>query len=439
MKKVFEQIMGQLVDQRAEGDLIFSSSKSLKMSAQKSAISTYNVSSSQILGLRVIKDNRVGISYTESLDEASLDILLRQALQNAQISEVNNHEQLLRLSGSLSDEMVYDEASVDISLKTEKALELENGVKKLDSRVVAVPYNSYSENEYQSHYLSSQGRATHYADKIYSITSSALMEEEGKKSSFYDFDVAHRFSELHWSKVIEKSLFHARNLLQEKTIPTGKYNILFSEDCLKSLLECFSNFYSAKSAMDKVNPWGDKLGENVISKDLSIFDDARYHGAFRKYQFDSEGVETKSLAIIEDGVLKSLLHNSLTANFFKTQTTGHAHRSASSSLGVSGTHMIVQGKNLKPLPPKYLEVIQIDGLHSGANRVNGSFSFAIKGYVWENGERVQTFGNVTISGNLPELLKNVEVVSDSLRASTDRSFFSVPLVFYGVSIAGHSI
>ena len=54
-----ENVISELQGKRAEGDLIFSSNKSLKMSAQKGMISDYKVSSSQILGLRAIKDGKV--------------------------------------------------------------------------------------------------------------------------------------------------------------------------------------------------------------------------------------------------------------------------------------------------------------------------------------------------------------------------------------------
>ncbi len=436
MKNLMEKVLNQVTDQKAEADLMFASSKTLKMSAQKKAISTYNVSSTQILGIRVIKDGRVGLSYTESMDEESLNLLVKQALQNTETTEPNAHERILNLSGSLSDELSIPEEEVSIALKTEHALELEEGVKKLDPRVSSVPYNSYSEQDYLSHYLSSKGRFTTYQDKSYSITSSAVMDDKGKKSSFYDFQTAHVFKDLKFQKVIETALFHARNLLEEKSLPTGKYNVRFSEDSLESLMNCFSNFYSAKASIDQMNPWSNKLGEEVISKDLSIIDHPSFERSFRTSKFDSEGVERKLLSLIEDGVLKSFYHNSVTASHFKTQTTGHASRNAGGPLGVYGTDLLIKGKNVKPLPDKYLEVIQMDGLYSGANRVTGAFSVAIKGYVWERGERVGTFGNITLSGNLMELLKNVEVVGDKLLASTDESFFSVPLIFHGVSVAG---
>lgn len=436
MKKIMEQVMNEVTDFKAEADLILSAAKSLKMSAQNGSISEYKVSSSQMLGIRVIKDGAVGISYTEALDADSLKLMLRQALQNAESNEANLNEKIIDHSGTLSDIASYPESETDIGLKTKKALELESKVKAKDSKVSAVPYNSYSENEYQSLYLSSKGRSTNYSDKTYAITSSALMDDQGKKALYYDFNLAHTFNELQWDKVVDTSLLHARNILQAKTLPTGKYHVRFSTDSLKNLMECFSNFYSAKSAMDKVNPWAAKLGEQVISKDLSLEDQPLYAQSFRTSLFDSEGVKCRPLTIIQDGCLKSFLHNSVTANYFNSETTGHASRQASSSLNVSGTHFVVNGKNKKPLPPKYLEVIQMDGLHSGADRMTGNFSVAVKGYLWENGQKTMTFGNITLSGNLIELLKNVEVAGDNMESSTDLSFFSVPLMFNDLSIAG---
>lgn len=436
MKALMERVINELTDHKAEADLILSSSKSLKMSAQKGALSEYKVSSSQILGVRVIKNGRTGISYSEAFDDESLKFMIKEALANAEISQENPHERIAHLTGEIHDNPVYPEEEKSIEYKIQKALELESEVRKRDSRVTAVPYNSYSENEYHSSYLSSRGRFTTWSDKVYGITSSALMEENGKKANYYDYHTAHVFNELDFEKVIETSLLHARNILLEKPLPTGKYDVYFSEDCLKSLVECFANLYSAKSAMDKLNPWAQKIGETVTSPDLSITDEPDFEQAFRKSLFDSEGVEQKSLPLIDKGVLRNFYHNTVTANFFGTKTTGHASRSPGSSIGVSGTHLVIRGQNPESLPGKYLEVIQMDGLHSGANRVTGTFSVAVKGYIVENGQRTRTFGNCTLSGNIMELLKNVSVTGTDLRASRDGSFFSVPLIYHDLSIAG---
>ncbi len=436
MKTLMENVISELLSKRVEGDLIFSTNKSLKMSSQKEMISDYKVSSSQILGLRVIKDGKVGISYTEAMDEESLKLMVLQALNNAENSHPNPHEEIIDIKGELLDHEKYIEDEVDIKIKTQKSIELESKVKAQDSRVIAVPYNSFSENESSLMYLSSKGRFTSFSDKIYSITSSALMEDKGRKSNYYDYHLAHRFCDLNFEKVINNSLFHARHLLSESPLKTGKYSVVFSEDCLKGIFECFSNMFSAKSAMDKVNPWLDKLGESVISKEISIQDVPDYPNAFRKSLFDSEGVQQKSLDLICDGVLNSFYHNSVTAKFFNKNTTGHATRGPVSSIGISGTHIVISGNKLESLPDTYLEVIKMDGLFSGANRVTGNFSVAVKGYLWNKGERVQVVGNCTLSGNFMEMFKSVGVNSLSIKSSTDLTFFTVPLSFHDLSIAG---
>lgn len=436
MKNIMTKVLENLKKENAEGDLIFSASKSLKMSAQKGNISEYKVSSAQILGIRTIKDGKVGISYTESMDEDSLKLMVKEALSNGAMTEVNGNEKILTLSGDLIDNASYPEKEVDIAVKTQGALDLEGRVWTKDKRVIAVPHNSYVEGDYETLFMNSHGRFTSYTDKVYSISSSALLDEGGKKANFYHYNYAHRYEDLKWDEVIDTALFHAKNLLTEKPLVTGKYNVVFSPDCLNSLMGCFSNFYSSKSAMDKVNPFADKLETEVISSNLTIKDEPKYEKAFRGLSFDSEGVERKPLTLVQDGVLKTFFHNSVTANHFKVKTTGHANRGPASSLNVCGTHMVVTGKKVEARSSKYIEIIQMDGLYSGANRVNGNFSVAIKGYLWENGERTMTFANSTLSGNLIELLKNAVVVGNEVESSTDLSFFSVPMEFHHLSVAG---
>jgi PmbA protein len=436
MKNLMEKIISEVTDHKAECDLILTTSKSMKLSAQNNSLSEYKVSSAQVLGIRLIKDDKVGISYTESLDEASLRLMVKEALENAATNDPSPHEKILQLSGEISDEILYHEAKVDIAEKIERVIELESSMKKADARVVAVPYNGYTENEYRTLYLSSRGRFVSELDSSHQIWTSALMAENNKKASFSDYSLTHLFKELEWEKISKTSLAHASDLLKERVIPTGKYPVYFTPDMLRNMMQVFAGLFSAKAVMNKVNPWGDKLGQQVASVDLSIEDQPLYEKSFRITKVDSEGLERRPLMLVQNGVLNSFYHNSLTANHFATQSTAHASRGPQSSLGISGTTMILRGQNIRPMPPSYLEIIQLDGLHAGTNQITGEFSLGVKGYLWRNGERTMTFGNVTLSGNFFEMLKNVEVTGQDLTATTDRSFFSVPLIFSGLAIAG---
>ena len=107
------------------------------------------------------------------------------------------------------------------------------------------------------------------------------------------------------------------------------------------------NIFSAKKAWEKTNPFADKLQTSIGHNELTIIDSPRYQDAFFAYEFDSEGFERQDLTLVENGVLKSFYHNSATANFFKTKTTGHASRGPRSSLGVGGTNYLIKPGSTK--------------------------------------------------------------------------------------------
>ncbi|HIC43303.1 MAG TPA: TldD/PmbA family protein, partial [Sulfurimonas sp.] len=88
------QLMIELGDKHGAdaSDVILSKGGSFSLSAQNGQIDTYKVSGSQVIGIRAIKDNKIGISYTESLDNESLETAVKAAIENAKNSEVNEHE-----------------------------------------------------------------------------------------------------------------------------------------------------------------------------------------------------------------------------------------------------------------------------------------------------------------------------------------------------------
>jgi PmbA protein len=436
MREMLERLSGKLKQKGASGDIQISLSKSLKLSSQKNALSEFKVSSSKILGLRAIKDNRVGISFTESFDEESLDRVVKESLENAAYSLINEDESILSLSGELLDLHQPPLESVDIETKIEKALFLESAPKEKDARVVAVPYNSFSENEFEHLYLSTQGRFTHFSDHVFSISTSALMEEKGKKALFYDYHSSHNYHELDWNKVINQSLYHASHLLQEKPLMTKRYTVTFGPDVLKQIFECFSHFFSAKAVLDKINPWEGRLNQEVMPAYLSLYDVPEDPRFFRAKKFDSEGVASKKLTVIREGRLETFLHNSITAKKLNTVNTGHAYRANGGAMGVSSSHFLIHSDQKFSKPQNYIEIIQVDGLYSGANRVTGNFSVGIKGYLYENGVRTLTFGNSTLSANFAQLLLRACPVEGLDQLSTDQSFSTIPLFFDDFSVAG---
>lgn len=443
------QQAGQLIDKvldmatktpGTQADVLLHRGQSLSLSAQNGKIDKTSVSSSQIIGLRYIHDQRVGVSYTESFDDASLVRLIANAANNARFAAPNPYEHI-EVSGQ---EFVETDASYNqpdnasIQEKMALTLELESAVKK-DSRVKSSPYNGYADGVGEMYYGNHLGTHAYHRERSFSCGTSALASEGDKQAMFYDRVRARTFHELDVQRVAQRTLAHAIPLLDAKPIPTGEYDVVFDINALRALLGCFASVFSAKAAKEGKSSWKDKLGATVADQRLTWRDVPAYAKAFSHSGFDDEGTARKDLTLIKDGVLQSFYHNTATAQFFKTKTTGHASRSPQGALGVSGTQWVIepgQDDDASLFSGRVLKVFNLQGLHSGTNAITGHLSLGAEGFLLEDGKEVQSVKNITVAGNLFTLLQSIAAVGRTLQADTMDDFFSPMIRFKGLRIAG---
>ncbi len=437
MKEILEKTVSMAKDLGAECDVLYSKGNSFSISAQKGDIDKYSVTGSQIIGIRAIKNGRVGISYSESIEDHALEIMVKNAIDNSSFTDENEFETIFSKEGNHIVESILEEDTTSLQEKIDFGLKLESEVYAKDKRVQAVPYNGFSEGKSESYYLNSNNKFCFDSEKSMSCYTSALITDGVENSMNYYGTQARKFSDLDFEKCISESLEHASNWLGAKPVATGSYDIIFHTDELESIFNCFSGIFSAKGAWDKVNPFADKLNNIVAHKEISVVDMPRFKDAFYNYHFDSEGVDRKDLCLLENGELKNFYHNSSTANYFKTQTTGHASRSSKGGLGVSGTNIIFKkGSEKSPTSGTYIELCSLQGLHSGASAISGEFSFGASGYLCRDGKREKPIKGITVAGNFYKMLKEIECVGDRVFANSSETFFAPIIRFSNMKVAG---
>ncbi|MBC75665.1 MAG: hypothetical protein CME64_06585 [Halobacteriovoraceae bacterium] len=442
-KKLMEKLVDMATAKGADScDVIFNTGKSLSMSAQEGELDSYKVSGSKIAGIRVIKDSRVGISYTEAFDDEALADTAVKAIENSKFGEVNEFE---TIEHAVEEDLVHKgdlepvEGEVSAQDKIDLCLKLESEVKSKDERVKGVPYNGLSESSTEGHYLNSLGTFAYDYESYVSCYTSALLKEGDKNSMFYYGTVDKHYKNLDWKKCVEQAYEHSRNWLDASPLKTGKYDVIFSIDQFESLFGAFRGMFSGKRAQEKSNPMIEQLGKKIANEKLNVMDMPMYSQSFFKSPFDSEGYVRSDLSLIENGVFKNLLHNSATSKFFKTENTFRAARGARGPLGVSGTTTVIQkggDKSEKVVSGKYFEICNMQGLHSGLNFMSGDFSFGASGYLVEDGKRVQSVNGVTVAGNFYKMLQNINALGDVTLASSGRSFFAPMIRFEALTIAG---
>ncbi len=441
LKNTLEKVVDYGKQFGADGcDAILSKGESFSLNAQEGAIDKYKVSGAQVIGVRAIKDAKVGIAYTESFDEDSMKLAVQAAIENAKNSEVNEYETIAVTSGEFIHESEFKKDDISTEEKIDFCLKLESEVKGRDSRVQAVPYNGFSETTSSSYYMNSNGVFGFASEYYQSCYTSALLSEGGETSMHYHGSIGRKLKDLKWDECVKESLEHASEWLKGKPLTTGNYDVIFTIDAFSELFGTFSNIFSGKGAMEKTNPFADNLGKKVAGELLTITDRPQYQDAFFMEYFDSEGTPHRDLTLIEKGELKSFYHNSATANYFKTSSTGHARRGAKSALGVGGTTRVISAGNTSEndlFSGEYFEVHSLQGLHSGANAISGEFSFAASGYLCRAGKRVAPVKGVTVSGNFHKMLLDLKLIGNTIHSTHDKDFFTPYVRFEAMSIAGN--
>lgn len=440
MKNTLQKIIDQSLRAGAEAcDVIVSSGESISLGALNGELDKFKVSKTSMFGVRVIKNKKIGLSYSESFDDDAIAFTAKNAVSNADFSDVSEHESI---SINSHNDFIGKAPTIDSSSTEEKiefALKLESEIKKRDSRIQSVPYNGLSVNHSSAYYLNSLGRYTEESDFAMSAYTSSLLKDGDVTSMHYSSMQGRDLTKLNLEAAIEESLEHSINWLKAAPVATGSYDVIFHTEVLASLLGAFSSCFSAKAAINKTNMWEHKINELVAFSNFTLIDAPLYEDAFYKQYVDSEGADKSDLTVIENGVLKSFYHNTATARHFGVKTTAHASRGPRSSMGVSRSNWIVMpGTTSKSdmVEGLYLEVVDVMGMGPGTNAISGEFSFGASGYLCKDGKRIQPVKGITIAGNFNKLLSGISRMGTELLPNDSANMFSPLIRFSDLSVAG---
>ncbi|MFN1650111.1 TldD/PmbA family protein [Vibrio rotiferianus] len=435
-----DYVLSEAKRQGAEADVIVNRNSSFSLKANQGQLDEYKVSSSQVLGVRVVKDARVATSYSESLEQPSLDLMLTNALQSARFSKQDEHQTISCVNSQITTDVaeIAQEDTTSVDEKIELSLALEQGVVALP-HASSAPYNGYSDGETQLIIANTQGTLCQHFERSFTCYAYTLFEKDGKQSMAGRMSLRRRFDELNPAYCIEGGYNLARDLLEGAPVATGNYPAIFHINALASLFGAFGSAFSGVSAMKGITPLSDKLGQRVASDLITFTDTAYMPNGMAIASFDSEGFATQDNVMIANGELKTLLHNSQTASYLGAVSTASAARGAKSSLDVSANHKVIATGNSSASEVKageYLELVELQGVHSGADAVSGDFSFGASGFLCRDGERIQPVRGITVAGNFYKMLQEVEAVGDTQLMSDSRTFFAPDVRFARLSIGG---
>lgn len=387
-------------------------------------IDRYEVSETCGLSLRGMVNGKTGYASTEAFDEDAIRMLIRGVQESAALVETEEQDEIFPGDPDypVLEVPENDLDSVTAEEKLQFALDMEKSARAADSRIVK------SEGAYVSTGCGTLRLVNSYGLNLktetppggYAMAGIWLVGKDGESAATGgESEAGRKFRELNPEKIGRSAAEKTASMLNASPVESGVYRVIFRWDAMRSMLRTFSGIFSAENAQKKLSLLAGREGEAIAADCVTLMDDPLLPGGFASAPFDGEGSACRTKAVIENGVLKTLLHSRKTARKAGTVTTGNARRSVSSPVQVAPTNFFFRPgeKDLDTLLADMgegLMITELGGLHAGANPVSGDFSLIAKGFRVTGGKVGKPVEQITIAGNFYQLLKDIRAVGCDL-------------------------
>ncbi|MDO4676431.1 MAG: metallopeptidase TldD-related protein [Anaerobiospirillum succiniciproducens] len=216
---------------------------------------------------------------------------------------------------------------------------------------------------------------------------------------------------LEWTdeRVADEAVQRTLGKLGASKVKTGKYNIIFSRGAASELMLPFINAISGMLIYQNSSFLKDSLNSQVFPEFLSVKEDPLIKGGIASALFDAEGVATRPLDVVSNGVLKEFFIDTYSGRKLNMKCNGHNDPCYNIFFNPDDEH----GGSLEDILKKAGSGIVVHQLMGqGVNIVNGNYSRGVSGYYFENGERVHAVDEITVAGNLKEMYASIAMIGN---------------------------
>ena len=392
-------------------------------------VETLKEAGSRAAGLRVLLGQRQGSSYTSDLTDDGISQMVDAAIAIARITEEDpfaglpEKEELGQLTADLKL-AEPDVALVEASARIDAAKRAEATALAADSRITnseGAGCETYSGCRV---FANSRGFLGSYSTTTASLSATPIARQGEQMERDYWHSISRSWAGLESPEEVGRIAAHrAVRRLGARKIETCKGTVVFEPRVAKTLLGHIFEAVSGESIYRKSSFLLDKLGQQIAAESVSIIDDATIPGYFGTSPFDDEGVPSRCTVIIEKGVLKNYLFNTYSARKLNAKTTGNGARGLTGAAGIGhGTLYLEAGaqtpEEIYAAVGTGLYITELIGF--GVNTTTGDYSRGAAGLWIEDGQLSYPVAEITIAGNLSEMLKNITHIGSDLefRGST---------------------
>ncbi|MEX2208479.1 MAG: metallopeptidase TldD-related protein [Myxococcota bacterium] len=303
----------------------------------------------------------------------------------------------------------------DSEARIASAREAEAAARAVDPRIADSDGSQVDSGWSRIVYGNSAGFLSDYESGRHSLMAESLARTpDGKMQRDIWYTASRRLAGLEpGASVGVKSAKRALRKLGARRIPTCEAPVIFDPLVAPSLLRMLAGCLSGYSVYRGASFLASRMGERIAAPGVTIVDDGRRVGGLASRPFDGEGLPTRRNVLVDQGRLRSWLLDTYAARKLGLASTGSAVRGG----GASTTNLWLEPGTLSPetivtSTPRGLYVTELIG--QGFNPVTGDYSRGASGLWIENSEIAFPVEEITIAGNLGEMLKQIDAIGNDL-------------------------
>jgi len=369
-------------------------------------------------GITVFIDKRKGNASTSDTSPSAITSAVEAAISIAKQTTEDPFAGLVEselLATDIKDLQLDHPMGITPEIAIEHALNAERELLKTDSRIKSSDGTSFSSHRGIRMYGNSHGFLAGYPTSRHLLSAVAIAEDKKGMQRDYYYTVARNAKnlladELTGRKAAELTI--AR--LGSQSIPTGEFPVILSPEIAAGFFGHFINAIKGGNLYRKSSFLLDHLGEKIFPEFINIEERPYILEGLSSAPFDSEGVATRQQYFLNKGVLENYVLSSYSARRLDMKTTANAG-------GVHNLFVSNSGVNFQQLLDKMqtgLLVTEVMG--QGVNILTGDYSRGASGFWVQNGVIQYPVEEITIAGNLKQMMANIIAISDDydLRLST---------------------
>ena len=368
------------------------------------------------------------ISSSNLLDE-NLKILIEKCFETTKITpddEFNSLPDKDLLAKNINDLNLYDQSHIENDKKIDYLEELEETA-SIDKKIINTE-SGFTENKSNFILANSDGFCNGYKSSSFTASCVTVAKNENTMERDYEFT-----STCHLNDILKPSQIGkiaAKKTLQKlnpRKIESEKISIVFDRRISKGILSSFAGAISASSIARGTSFLKDKIDEEIFSSSINIYDKPDIVKGLGSRYFDSEGVKTEELKLVDQGVLNHYLVDTYNGKKLNLKSNGR-------SGGTTNLYFekgSISYNNILKLNNRALYITETIG--HGSNLVTGDYSVGATGFMVENGVFKYPVSEITIAGNFKDIFKNITLADDlEFKYSTN----SPTMLIEGMVVAG---